>query len=119
MPVGRTNRHALIATLDLSAASTAIGPNRRAQERERAAARMRAAQLDVIDGHKIVAHQRQIVDELKREGRNPSYAERILQLFEQSLASLEGHLNALLDGREHWRGHAEEARTIAEQMNDP
>jgi hypothetical protein len=42
------------------------------------------ARLHVIDGRRIVANQRQIIDRLKRDGRHPADAERTLELFEQS-----------------------------------
>lgn len=57
------------------------------------------ARLHVIDGRRIVANQRQIIDRLKRDGRDPADAERTLELFEQSLENLEGHLKALDERR--------------------
>jgi hypothetical protein len=53
------------------------------------------ARKHVVEGRKIVARQRQIVESLRMGGRERMTAEATLDVFERALAIFEDHVRAL------------------------
>jgi outer membrane protein TolC len=54
-----------------------------------------SAKRDVAEARRIVERQRQLIEALRAGGRDTEDAERTLDAFLQSLATLEGHLRSL------------------------
>ena len=56
------------------------------------------AERDIRDGEARVAHQRQLIDELRRDGHDTEEAEKLLWTLQQSL--------------EAWKAHRDTIRTL-------
>jgi hypothetical protein len=60
--------------------------------------RLETARRYVFDAHKIVEHQRVIIEQKKRLGVNIAGSENLLKTMEQALAYFEDDFNGLMDG---------------------